>query len=123
MVFQVYLAGETPYDRHTVVDIEYWLDQSSYTKKWRSKIVTTNIVDGIARFVELKVKENPNYNVLQFITDTNSLRISDWLFNQPDNLPTENVRDISPSHHKRIDFIRQMVYDYANKYGLEVNED
>ena len=122
MVFQVYLEGENE-ERHVVLDIEYYLEQSHLTKQWISRIKVVNIVDGIARFVEKKMKENPKYNVLQFVTDTRTMHdLKLWLADCPDNVWNE-MSWTSPHHYGRIEYIRDIVREYAQKYNLEVNED
>lgn len=122
MVFEVYLEGKNE-KRYTVLDIEYYLKQSEYTKNWISCIKVSNIVDGIALFVKKKTQENPNYNVLQFITDTNAVRdLEYWLMEQSNNRWTE-LKLASPRHYERIELIRKKVYEYAEKYDLKVNED
>ena len=98
MVFQVYLEGENE-ERYVILDIEYYLEQSHLTKQWISRIKIVNIVDGIARFVEKKMKENPKYNVLQFITDTRTMHdLELWLADCPDNMWNE-MSWASPHHY------------------------
>ena len=122
MVFEVYLAGENG-ERFTVLDIEYYMEQSKTTKQWISRIRVLNIVDGIARFVEKKMKENPKYNVLQFVTDTKTMHnLELWLADEPTNNWSE-MSWASPHHYGRIEYIRELVREYADKYDLEVNED
>lgn len=122
MVFQVYLEGENE-ERHVVLDIEYYLEQSYLTKQWISRIKVTNIVDGIAHFVEKKMQENPKYNVLQFVTDTKAMHdLEYWLVEQPDNRWDE-MEWASPHHYQRIEYLRTTIRKYADKYGLEINED
>ena len=122
MVFQVYLEGENE-ERFTVLDIEYYLEQSNLTKQWISRIRVLNIVDGIARFVEKKMKENPKYNVLQFVTDTKAMHnLELWLADDPTNKLSE-MAWASPHHYGRVEYIRKLVREYADKYDLEVNED
>jgi hypothetical protein len=122
MVFEVYLEGKNK-QRHTVLDIEYYLDKSNISGEWISRIKVTNIVDGIARFVEKKMKDNPKYNVLQFITDTNAVRdIEQWLVESPDNRWSD-LGWASPHHYGRMEHIRSVINEYAKKYELKVNED
>jgi hypothetical protein len=122
MVFQVYLEGENE-ERHVVLDIEYYLDQSYLTKQWISCIKVTNIVDGIAHFVEKRMQENPKYNVLPFITDTKAIHdLKYWLMEHPDNRWDE-MSWASPHHYGRIEYLRTTIRQYADKYGLEINED
>jgi hypothetical protein len=122
MVFQVYLEGENE-ERHVVLDIEYYLDQSYLTKQWISCIKVTNIVDGIARFVEKRMQENPKYNVLPFITDTKAMHdLKYWLIEHPDNRWDE-MEWASPHHYQRIEHLRTTIRQYADKYGLVMNED
>ena len=122
MVFEVYLAGENG-ERFTVLDIEYYMEQGKTTKQWISRIRVLNIVDGIARFVEKKMKENPKYNVLQFVTDTKAVHdLELWLADDPTNKWSE-MGWASPHHYGRIEYIRELVREYASKYNLEINED
>lgn len=122
MVFQVYLEGENE-ERFTVLDIEYYLEQSHLTKQWISCIHVLDVVDGIARFVEKKMKKNPKYNVLPFITDTRTMHnLKLWLAEHPDNMWNE-MSWASPHHYGRLEYLRTIIREYADKYGLKVNED
>lgn len=122
MVFQVYLTGENE-ERHVVLDIEYFMYKHTFSAQWRSRAIVTNVVDGIAHFVEKKMQENPKYNVLQFVTDTKAMHdIEHWVAEHPDNQWTE-MEWGSPQHYKRVEHIKKLIYDYAQKYNLKVNED
>ena len=122
MVFQVYLEGENE-ERHVVLDIEYYLEQNHLTKQWISCIHVLDVVDGIARFVEKKMKENPKYNVLEFVADTEAMHdLKYWLIEQPD-YRWDEMEWASPHHYKRIDYLRTTIRKYADKYGLKTNED
>jgi len=103
---------------HVMFEIEYYKKMSEYKKgEFHSEVHVSTFANGILRFYESK-KDDKNFNLNEFINDTYNIEeLRMWLYEVEGN---KNVED---HYGSRWTYIKNTVYDFADKYGLYVNID
>ena len=116
MVFQVYNKER----ENVLLDIELYMKKAENTLSlWYSEISVYPIVKEIVDFVV-----NNNYDWKEFANDFDEIQhLRRWLHES--NINSIEIHDIANQRHygEIYNKVREMVFNFANKYNLNVNLD
>jgi hypothetical protein len=119
MTFEIGFGDSYP--TKALFDIEYY--QSHFDKTtWNSEISVLPCVEGITKFLESVKNVDFDYN--QFIDDAKEIQeLRGWLYEKDGNRPCF-LEDNDKLHYgPRLTHIRNVITEFADKYGLYVDED
>ena len=127
MVYQIYfLPKGTEYDhpRHTLFDIEYYLNQSDVNKEeWFSEISVLPIANELVYFLKEKF-EGDSFDYKQFAEDIDEIQeLRRTLYERYDNKPKQHMEARVFHYHVFGKTLKKTLYDFADKYGLYINID
>ena len=122
MVFRIYCGEDFTVNRgYTMFDIEYYMCRNN-DNLWQSELHVLPCVEGLVRYT-LSQKDNSNFNVEQFIVDSEviqELRGWLWEFDGRNNKPDDKGK---LHYGERYQYIKTLLDDYAKKYGCYVSID
>ena len=110
---------------NTMFDIEYYQQKSEHERTkglWCSEIHVLSCVEGLTRFLESVKDKDFDYD--QFIKDGRKIQeLRGWLFEKDGNRFVSLKENDKPHYGHRLEYIRKVITDFANKYGLYISED
>ena len=120
MTIQVYWGDDFTKNRgYTMFDIEYYMCRNK-DNLWQSELHVLPCVEGLVRYT-LSQKDNPDFNVEQFITDSEAIQeLRGWLWEVEGNIP-----DAKGQLHygERYKTIVNIIEKYAEQYGCYISLD
>ena len=125
MVYQIYYGDSRP--RKVLFDIEYYLAISdmyiSEDDKWYVELHSSSFVSGAVDFLWNAFTDKDNFNFEEFKKDCYELEeLRGWIWETHDN-HCRSSKEAGKDKYEWGEYIRKKIYDFANKYGLYVNED
>lgn len=128
MVYQIYYGDDRP--RRAMFDIEIYLslvEEDCATKGlWYVELHSNSYVSGAVEFLLDKAHhknfEN-NFPFFEFKDDCHELEeLRGWVWETHYNHP-RTMKEASKDKDEWMEYIRKKIHDFAEKYGLYVNED
>ena len=109
------------YPEQELFDIEYYQNKVIHDL-WQSEIKVLPCIGGITKFLESVKDKDFDYD--QFIKDGKKIQeLRGWLFEKDGNRPKSLKENDIPHYGHRLKYIRKVITDFANKYGLYISED
>lgn len=128
MVYQIYYGDDRP--RRVMFDIEVYLAINDSHKddkdKWYVEMHSSAYISGAVEFLMDKAHHKDfdmNFPFYEFRDDCNKLEeLRGWLWETHNNYP-RTMKEASKDKDEWMEYIKKKIYDFAEKYGLYVNED
>lgn len=130
MVYDIdYIANDK--NRYTLFDIEIWLkprecryenDEWVKDESWHSELKCSNNGRGIAKFVFDQIHDEETLN--NFMKDCDNINwLRGYLHEEHKNywLPMQEASDML--YHNHLPDIKKIIFDFAEKWNLSINED
>lgn len=129
MVYQIYYGNNRP--RQVLFDIEFYtsLDETepdwNNEKKWYVELHSTSFISGAVDFLsnKLRTKDGMNFDIEEFKKDCYDLEeLRGWLWETHNN-SLRTIKEVYRDKEEWGKYIKDKIYAFADKYGLNVNED
>ena len=120
MIFRIYWGDDFTKNRgYTMFDIEYYMCRNN-DNLWQSELHVLPCVEGLVRYT-LSQKDNSNFNVEQFIADSEVIQeLRGWLWEVDGNKPDDKGK---LHYGERYQYIETLLNDYTKKYGCYISID
>ena len=130
MVYDIdYIANDG--NRYTLFDIEIWLkprecvyEHGQYHKddNWHSELKCSNNGRGIAKFVFEQIHDEEKLN--KFMKDCDKINwLRGYLHEEHSNYWLTMDQAGYALYHNHLPDIKKVIFDFANKWNLSINED
>ena len=121
MTYLVYYTTEDK-QRHSIFDIEYYLDLLERKEKWISEVHCTPIVEGLAYFFRDK-SEQDDFDYRQFIEDAGELQeIRGLLYEKYNNNP-KILEEAEKFHSQFGKILTDKIKNFCDRYELNLDID
>lgn len=128
MVYQIYF-GDRGMKHNVLFDIEVYLTLTEDERcNWYSEIHSSSFGSAFINYFksdDMKALLENDVVLSNMIEDSKELEeLRGWLYERSDTRNTPTEKSLASKRHKKIlEYVKEKVYAFADKYNLYVNED